>query len=152
MSKEAAEKRPMLTRAESEVMQVLWERQGGTVHEVVEQLQRPVAYTTALTLLRILEQKGYVRHEPHPDGGRAHVYRPTIAASKVQRRHVRDLVDRLFGGRAEKLMVGLLEDEPWTRDELESLKSEIESRLKAEEPHSKAAPESRRAKGGKYHE
>jgi len=140
MSKEAAEKRPMLTRAESEVMQV------------VEHLQRPVAYTTALTLLRILEQKGYVRHEAHPDGGRAHVYRPTIAASKVQRRHVRDLVDRLFGGHAERLMVGLLEDETWTRDELESLKSEIETRLKAEDQNGKATPETRRPKGGKHHE
>jgi len=147
MSKEAAEKRPMLTRAESEIMQVLWQRERATVHEVVEHLQRPVAYTTVLTLLRILEQKGYVKHQPHPDGGRAHVYVAAGAASKVQRRHVRDLVDRLFGGRAEQLVVGLLEDEAWTRDELESLKSEIESHLEAEQ----AAPEPRRGKGGKSH-
>jgi len=142
----------MLTRAESEVMQVLWKREGATVHDVVEQLLRPVAYTTALTILRILEQKGYVRHEPHPDGGRAHVYRPMIAEAKVQRRHVRDLVDRLFGGRAESLVVGLLEDEAWTRDELESLKSEIESRLKTDAPAIETAREPRpRSKSGKHH-
>ncbi|HWL88809.1 MAG TPA: BlaI/MecI/CopY family transcriptional regulator [Polyangiaceae bacterium] len=149
MAKETAEKRPMLTRAESEVMQVLWERDGATVHDVVEHLGRSVAYTTALTILRILEQKGYARHESHPDGGRAHVYRPAIAAAKVQRRHVRDLVDRLFGGRADKLVVGLLEDEAWTRDELESLKSEIESRLK---PENRSVVEPRpRTKGSKQH-
>ena len=65
----------MLTRAESEIMRVLWDRDGATVHEVVEGLPRAVAYTTALTLLRILEQKGYVRHE---ERGRQFVYTPTV--------------------------------------------------------------------------
>ena len=122
----------MLTRAESEIMRVLWDRDGATVHEVVEGLPRAVAYTTALTLLRILEQKGYVRHEPHPGGGRAHVYRPVVPASKTRQLHVRDLVDRLFGGRSEQLVVGLLDDENLTRAELERLRSAIESRLKTD--------------------
>ena len=122
----------MLTRAESEIMKVLWDREGATVHEVVEGLPRAVAYTTALTLLRILEQKGYVRHEPHPSGGRAHVYRPVVPASKTRQLHVRDLVDRLFGGRSDQLVVGLLDDENLTRAELERLRNAIESRLKAD--------------------
>jgi len=152
MPKDATEKTPMLTRAESEVMQVLWRSESATVHDVVEQMPRPVAYTTALTILRILEQKGYVRHEPHPDGGRAHVYRPMHAVAKVQQRHARDLVDRLFGGRAESLVVGLLEDEAWTRGELESLKSEIEARLKAEGRSAEPVREPRpRAKSSKPH-
>jgi predicted transcriptional regulator len=125
----------MLTRAESEIMRVLWEREGATVHEVVEDLPRTVAYTTALTLLRILEQKGYVRHEPNPAGGRAHLYRPVVPASKTRQLHVRDLVDRLFGGRPEQLVVGLLDDENLTRAELERLRSAIESRLKTEGPN-----------------
>jgi predicted transcriptional regulator len=125
----------MLTRAESEIMRVLWEREGATVHEVVEDLPRTVAYTTALTLLRILEQKGYVRHEPNPAGGRAHLYRPVVPASKTRQLHVRDLVDRLFGGRSEQLVVGLLDDENLTRAELERLRSAIESRLKTEGPN-----------------
>ena len=124
----------MLTRAESEIMRVLWDRDGATVHEVVEGLPRAVAYTTALTLLRILEQKGYVRHEPHPSGGRAHVYRPVVPASKTRQLHVRDLVDRLFGGRPDQLVVGLLDDENLTRAELERLRSAIESRLKTDGP------------------
>ena len=122
----------MLTRAESEIMKVLWERQSATVHEVVGALPRAVAYTTALTLLRILEQKGYVRHESHPAGGRAHLYRPVASASKTRLLHVRDLVDRLFGGRSEQLVVGLLDDDALTRGELERLRSVIDARLKAE--------------------
>ena len=122
----------MLTRAESEIMRVLWDREGATVHEVVEALPRVVAYTTALTMLRILEQKGYVRHEPHPAGGRAHLYRPVVPASKTRQLHVRDLVDRLFGGRSEQLVVGLLDDENLTRAELERLRNAIESRLKSD--------------------
>jgi BlaI family transcriptional regulator, penicillinase repressor len=125
----------MLTRAESEIMRVLWDREGATVHEVVEALPRAVAYTTALTLLRILEQKGYVRHEPHPAGGRAHLYRPVVPASKTRQLHVRDLVDRLFGGRSDQLVVGLLDDENLTRAELERLRSAIDSRLKADYPN-----------------
>ncbi len=124
----------MLTRAESEIMKVLWDREGATVHQVVEHLPRAVAYTTALTLLRILEQKGYVKHEPHPSGGRAHLYRPVVAAGKTRMLHVRDLVDRLFGGRSDQLVVGLLDDESLTRPELERLRSAIESRLKTEAP------------------
>src|SRR3954462_2641626 len=54
---------PLLTRGESEVMRVLWKRGHATVNEVVEQYTRPIAYTTVLTVLRLLEQKGYVVHD-----------------------------------------------------------------------------------------
>src|SRR5687768_4242250 len=120
---------PILTRVESEIMGILWERQAATVHEVVAALPRPLAYTSALTVLRILEKKGYVGHEPHPDGGRAHLYRPLVPATNARRLHVRDLVDRLFGGRSEQLVVGLLEDEALTSSELTRLRAVIESRL-----------------------
>lgn len=113
-------------------MRVLWEKEQATVHEVLESLPGAPAYTTALTLLRILEQKGYVAHGPHPEGGRAHVYRPLVAATKAQRLHVRDLIDRLFAGGSEELMVGLLQDEALTRTDLERLQATIERRLQAE--------------------
>ena len=130
-------------------MQVLWNRQGTapprrssgadgsaafpglTVHEVVSALPRDVAYTTVLTTLRILEKKGYVVHHPHPEGGRAHVYLPTVAAAKTRRLHVKDLVARLFGGEPQELMVGLLEEEPLERDELKRLRALIDERLAA---------------------
>jgi predicted transcriptional regulator len=119
---------PILTRVESEIMGVLWAAGGGTVHDVVAALPRPVAYTSALTILRILEKKGYVRHEPHPDGGRAHVYKPLVQAAKARRHHVRDLVDRLFGGRLEELVVGLLEEEKWSKADLQRLRDVIDAR------------------------
>ena len=120
---------PILTRAESEVMAVLWKHERLTVHALVEALDRPIAYTTALTLLRILQQKGYAKHEPDPEGGRAYVYLPAIAASKARRSHVRDLVDRLFNGRPEELVTGLLEDERLSRAQLQLLREQIEKSL-----------------------
>ena len=120
---------PILTRAESEIMAVLWRRGRATVHEVVDALDRPVAYNTALTLLRILEQKQYVSHEPHPDGGRAHLYLPAAPASKARRSHVRDLVDRLFDGRPEDLAAGLVRDEQLGRAQLEALRAQIDCAL-----------------------
>jgi predicted transcriptional regulator len=128
MSK-AVEEPPILTRAESEIMSILWSSDGATVHEVVSSMPRAVAYTSVLTVLRILERKGYVRHEPHPDGGRAHVYKPLVQVTKARRHHVRDLVDRLFGGQSEELVVGLLEEEKWSKADLERLKEVIDSRL-----------------------
>jgi len=123
---------PILTRAESEVMAALWKHERLTVHALVEALDRPVAYTTALTILRILQQKGYVRHEPDPEGGRAYVYLPAVAANKARRSHVRDLVDRLFDGRPEELVTGLLEDERLSRAQLELLRGQIERSLSPE--------------------
>src|SRR5215207_9432439 len=120
---------PILTRAESEVMAALWKHERLTVHALVEALDRPIAYTTALTLLRILQQKGYAKHEPDPEGGRAYVYLPAIAASKARRSHVRDLVDRLFNGRPEELVTGLLEDEQLSRAQLQQLREQIEKNL-----------------------
>src|SRR5262245_45262687 len=118
MARRASKDLPILTRVESELMGVLWEKGSATVHEVVEALPRPVAYTSALTMLRILETKGYVGHEPHPDGGRAHVYKPLVPAEKARRQHLRDLVERLFGGSSEELVVGLLDDEQLSKKDL----------------------------------
>lgn len=128
---------PILTRAESEVMAALWRHQRLTVHSLLEAVERPIAYTTALTLLRILEQKGYVRHEPDPEGGRAFVYFPAVAADRARRNHVRDLVDRLFNGRPEELVTGLLEDEQLSRAQLEALRGSIERSLGAARPPAK---------------
>jgi BlaI family transcriptional regulator, penicillinase repressor len=130
---------PILTRAESEIMSVLWSRGAATVHDVVAALARDSAYTSVLTMLRILEKKGYVSREPEPGGGRAHVYRPRVAATRARRLHVRDLVDRLFGGRSEELMVGLVEDDALSRDELEQLRGLIESRLGGDAEASRGA-------------
>ena len=113
---------PILTRAESEVMAALWQHQRLTVHALLEAVERPIAYTTALTLLRILEQKGYVKHEPDPEGGRAFVYLPAVAAEKARRNHVRDLIDRLFDGRISSMVSHFSERERLSAEEVAELR------------------------------
>jgi predicted transcriptional regulator len=122
---------PILTPAESEVMRVLWARGSASVHDVVGSLLRPVAYNTALTVLRVLEQKGYVAHEPNPESARGYLYRATIPQGPVRINHARDLVERLFGGRADELVSGLIESERLSRNELEALRALIDRKLGA---------------------
>lgn len=119
---------PFLTRAESELMRVLWAHGPATIHDVAARLDRPLAYTTVLTLMRILEQKGYAAHAEAP-GGRAHLYRAAVEPGKVRRRHVRDLVERLFGGRTDALLAGLIEDEKLSPQQLAQLRQKIDERL-----------------------
>jgi BlaI family penicillinase repressor len=121
---------PILTPAESEVMQILWSRQAVSVHDVVGALLRPVAYNTALTILRVLEQKGYVTHEPHPENARSYLYRATIPPGPVRVNHARDLVERLFEGRTDELVSGLIESERLSRGELEALRAQIDRKLR----------------------
>ena len=120
---------PILTPAESEVMQILWSRGTASVHDVVGSLLRPVAYNTALTILRVLEQKGYVMHEAHPENARSYLYRATIPQGPVRINHARDLVERLFGGKADELVSGLIDSERLSRGELEALRAQIDRKL-----------------------
>jgi predicted transcriptional regulator len=126
----AKSKRPgVLTRAEAEIMRVLWNRGRATVHEVLAGLGRDVAYTTVLTMLKILEQKGYVSRELVPEGGRAHVYRPIVEESQVRRSHVRELIGLLFDGRPNDLVSGVLDDEKLTAEDLRRLRERIDDKL-----------------------
>src|SRR5687768_18465083 len=94
-----ADKPRVLTRVECEVMKVVWRRAAGaTANDVVREFERPIAYTTALSMRRTREQKGYVAHEAHPDGGRAHVFRAAIPERDVLQSRVRDPGHRLFHG------------------------------------------------------
>jgi len=125
-----ARKPPILTRVECEVMKVVWQREGGaTANDVVREFERPIAYTTALSMLRTLEKKGYVSHEAHPDGGRAHLFRAAIPERAARQSHARDLVRRLFYGEANELVSGLLEEEEFSRDALQALRQQIDEKL-----------------------
>ena len=120
-----------LTRAESELMRLLWDQGPLTVTQLQERLERTVAYTTVLTLVRILEKKGYVAHSVDPGGGRAHLFRAAVAENASRKRHLKDMVERLFGGRAESLATGLIDDELLNREELEALRQQIDLKLKS---------------------
>jgi predicted transcriptional regulator len=94
-----------LTRLELRIMQVIWRRSRCTVSEVQGELEPPLAYTTVQTMLNILERKGKLRRELE---GRAYIYSATITETKALGQGVRDLIDRMFGGSSEELVMSLL--------------------------------------------
>ena len=106
-----------LTEVEQRLMEVLWEKERASVAEVLEAVaQRPKpAFNTVQTTLRILEQKGYVRHE---EVGRGFVYYPIIDRASVSNAAVKHLVSRFFNGSAGQLAVNLLSEANLSRDEL----------------------------------
>jgi BlaI family transcriptional regulator, penicillinase repressor len=94
-----------LTKLELRIMQVIWKRGGCTVGAVQEELDPPLAYTTVQTMLNILERKGKLKRELQ---GRAYLYSAAISEAKALRQGVRDLIDRMFGGSSEELVMALL--------------------------------------------
>lgn len=120
----ARRKTPNLTEGELRLMEVMWKKEQATVGDVVEALPAdpPLAYTTVLTTLRILETKGYLRHTKK---GRAFVYEPVVAREEASRKALRHLVNRFFGGSREQLVMNLLEEETIDRDELRRIKKMI---------------------------
>jgi predicted transcriptional regulator len=117
----ARKKSPTLTDAELRLMDILWEKGTATVGEVVEALSgdRSLAYSTVLTTLRILEQKGYVRHGLR---GRAFVYRPAIDRSQARRGAIRYVLSRFFQNDPGLLLVNVLENEKLSPEELTRLR------------------------------
>lgn len=96
-----------LTRLELRIMQVLWRCGGGTVSAVQADLKPPLAYTTVQTVLNILDRKGKVKRELQ---GRAYLYSARVTEAKALGQGVRDLIDRMFGGSSEELVMSLLKN------------------------------------------
>jgi predicted transcriptional regulator len=94
-----------LTKLELDVMQVVWRLGTGTVGEVQQGLKQELAYTTVQTMLNILERKGKLKRELQ---GRAYLYSATVSEAKASSHAVRDLVDRMFGGSSEELVMSLI--------------------------------------------
>ncbi len=101
-------------------MKIVWERENVTVRDVYEALleKRKVAYTTVMTMMKILEQKKYLKKTQLD---RAYVYRPAQPQRQVIGAMVRDFVNRVFNGAAEPLLVHLVEEHGLTREELEEI-------------------------------
>lgn len=117
---------PALTDAEARVMAVLWQMETATVGDVVGTMTRkqPVSYSTVQTILRILEDKGYVAHDKV---ARAFIYRPIVDERQARRRALRHLASRLFDGSPSLLVMNVLDDEDMDPDELKRLKKLIEN-------------------------
>ncbi len=101
-------------------MKVVWQRGEATVRDVYETLlaRRKIAYTTVMTMMRILEAKGYLKTRRDE---RAYVYLPARSEATVVRSMVRDFIDRVFGGSATPLLVHLLKDRRLSAEDLEEI-------------------------------
>ena len=112
---------PRPTDGELEILQVLWELGPSTVRQIQEVLDRRkrTGYTTVLKLMQIMAAKGRWRDESQ----RTHVYRPRVPADKTQRQLVTDLMDRVFRGSAQKLVMQALNSKNVSREELSEIRS-----------------------------
>lgn len=123
--------RRVLGPQELQIMKVIWDRERATVRDVYQALleRRQIAYTTVMTMMNILEQKGFLRKTAGED--RAFVYEPIQSRQKVMRAMVNEFVERVFGGAANPLMVHLLEEEHLTVKDLDDLRKTIRKRAKS---------------------
>jgi BlaI family transcriptional regulator, penicillinase repressor len=121
----ARNKSAILTEAELRIMNVLWEKGPATVHDVLQSLPStsPLAYNSVLTIIRILEKKGYVKHAKNK---RAHVYTPQVGRQDATRSEVRRLVNRFFGNSHELLVLNMLEDKSIDAEELDRMRQMLE--------------------------
>jgi predicted transcriptional regulator len=109
-----------LTDAELEIMHVVWELDGGTVrqvHEILNQ-QRPLAYTTVMTMMTIVEEKGHLTRRKE---GRAYRYQPVRPKSQVISGMIDDFVGRVFEGSAAPLVVSLVKDKKISKKDLDEI-------------------------------
>jgi predicted transcriptional regulator len=121
----ARTKSATLTEAELRIMNVLWDKGSATVHEVLQGLsaEPQLAYNTVLTIIRILERKGYVKHVKDK---RAHVYMPKVDRKDATRFEVRHLVSRFFGNSDELLVLNILEEKSVDAEELARVRQLLE--------------------------
>ena len=115
-----------LTGQELEIMKVVWRLGPATVRQVYEDLlkQRKIAYTTVMTMMNILETKGFLKKS---SGEKAFVYKPSKPEKQVLRAMVREFVDRVFNGAAEPLLLHLVEDDQLSKEELDEIRRSIKS-------------------------
>jgi len=114
-----------LTEAELRLMRILWERGECAVSEVVAAIAdvTPLAYTSVLTTIRVLEKKGYVAHR---QVGRAFLYSSLVPQHEASRSEVKHVLQRFFGDSRERLLLSLLGDDEITPDELKRIRRVID--------------------------
>ena len=116
-------KSEQLTPLELEIMKVLWETGPANVQTVQQRLERELAYTTVQTMLNVLHRKGKAKRTLKE---KAYFYRPAVSRSQVIGNAVGDLIDRMFGGSAESLVMSLVETRHLTPEKLSRLNNLIE--------------------------
>jgi len=123
----ARKKSQTLTDSELRLMNILWDRSSGTVNDVLNELPKdqPLAYSTVLTFLRILEQKGYIRHNKR---GRAFVYYPIVDRREARRSVLHYVINRFFNDSPGQLLLSVLENEKVSSDDLKKLETAINAK------------------------
>lgn len=117
------------TDRELDIMRVLWEVGPSTAGEVREHLSDELAYNTVLTMLRILEEKGYAGRT---EEGRAHRYHALVAKETAGKSALKRLVDGMFGGSPEMVLTHLVNDKKLKRVDIERLRKALDERLDKE--------------------
>lgn len=122
-------KSEFLTEVELEFMTELWALGAGTVRDILTELppERNLAYTSGATILRIMEQKGFVTSEKQ---GKTFVYKPVLAKDAYQSKTLRNLSDKLFDGTPASLVARLVDDQGMSEEALEEIRALLDRRLK----------------------
>jgi BlaI family transcriptional regulator, penicillinase repressor len=120
----ARRKSPTLTDAEHRIMEIVWQKGAATVADVADELagKGGAAYTTILTMMRILREKGYLSCRK---SGRAHIYSPKVDRDAAARKAVRQLLAKFFAGSPGELVLSFLREEEISPEELDDLKRRI---------------------------
>ena len=116
---------PRPTDSELQILRVFWQRGPSTVRQVLDELEphRPSGYTTVLKLLQIMTDKGLVQRD---ESDRSHVYRASLTEEQTQRQLVKDLLDRAFGGSAQKLVLQALAAKKTSSEELAQIRKVLD--------------------------
>jgi len=112
-----------LTKLELQIMQVIWKRGTSSVSAVQEGLEQELAYTTVQTMLNILQRKGKLKRKLR---GRAYAYSATVTETKALNHAVRDLVDRMFGGSSEELVMSLIKSRQIDAEQIARLSRKLD--------------------------
>ena len=112
-----------LTRAEEEIMQVLWTMKSAFVKDIIDELPEPKpAYSTVSTIVRILQQKGFVGHQAH---GQSHMYHPLITKANYTKAFMKGFVKKYFGGSYQQMVSFFTQENNLTLSELEDLLKDL---------------------------
>lgn len=124
---EIVKNRPQeLTRAELEVMQILWRIERGVVHAIIDEMEEPrPAYNTISTVVRILEKKGFVGHKAY---GKTHEYYPTVTKEEYTSRYMTTVLDNFFDGSLSRLVSFFSSERDLSTEELDELMRIINER------------------------
>jgi BlaI family penicillinase repressor len=137
-------KKPVLTDQELEIMKIVWQRDSATVRDVYEDLltRRKIAYTTVMTMMGILEQKGHLKKSADE---RAYVYTPAQPQNEVVGNMVHDFVKRVFNGSVKPLLVHLVENKNISKEELDEISKLLKDNAKRQ--RDSAQPQGAKRKG-----